>query len=208
MELRDTPYEGTLWLRYNNELVANKSIPPKMVKKHLKDCNIDMQCSTAQHSTAQHSTAQQQHSTAAVQEMRTIYRFQHSPIGLGIGKTCEQSKGRCSTDQMTGLTSSVKFNEIATKAQVSWRTASRLENIVTALDWEQFGFSTDYIVWLQSLRKTFSKLRSRLWVCSIIETCGYWLGHSIDLSPYEWNFDLHRYAWTKISSQFERASQN
>ena len=31
---------------------------------------------------------------------------------------------------MTGLTSSVKFNEIATKAQVSWRTASRLENIV------------------------------------------------------------------------------
>ena len=35
IELSDTPYAGTLWLRYNNELVANKRIPPKVVKKHL-----------------------------------------------------------------------------------------------------------------------------------------------------------------------------
>jgi hypothetical protein len=88
---------------------------------------------------------------------------------------------------MTGLTSSVKFNEIATKAQVSWRTASRLENIVTALDWEQFGFK--HRLYCMAAKFTDDFLQTTKQIMGLFHYRDQWLGHSISHTML---INLHR----------------
>lgn len=50
----------------------------------------------------------------------------NSPMGLGTGMTCVQSKGRLLSDQMTGWTFCMMLREMATMLHVSCRTATRL----------------------------------------------------------------------------------
>ena len=49
-------------------------------------------------------------------------------MGLGTGKHCRQSNGKCDSDQIIGWTFSGMFNDIATILQVSDLTATRLKN--------------------------------------------------------------------------------
>lgn len=104
-ELRETPYGGTLWLRYSSEFTANTTTPPK-------------------------STCQ----TTITRSQKGVFFFcprnknLNSPIGLGTAMTCVQSKGKLLSDQMTGWTFCMMLREMATMLQVSCRTATRLPN--------------------------------------------------------------------------------
>lgn len=126
-ELRETPYGGTLWFRYSNELTANTTTPPETIWYVIKEAPTANTLTT--HGANSHLTLPTDMIFMVNRKTTPIISSdisRSSPIGLGTAMTCVQSKGRLLRDQMTGWTFCIMLREMATMLQVSWRTATRL----------------------------------------------------------------------------------